>query len=149
MKEEIYTAQGLLTQFERFSTKQLEVRAYQIKKGDMVEYVTGNVAELVTKQGCIQFSHTKPIALGDYLVTVPDAFVATHMEKPIFQGCYVQIGKYTPSTVNESAATKLLEQAHTLSMMPGLNHSARKTATKVANTLKSVAFLLRNGEKPL
>jgi hypothetical protein len=51
--------------------------------------------------------------------------------------------------INESAAKELIEQANVLERLPALNHTTRKAKTKVANTLKSVAFLLRNGEKPL
>jgi hypothetical protein len=141
----------LLSQFDSFVAMPLQVKAYQIKQGDTVDYITGCIAELTTQHGKIEFSHTRPIALGDYLITamVNGACYALHMDKPSFLSVYAPKGEHRPTAINESAAKQLIEQAQVLERMPALNHTTREAKKKVANTLKSVAFLLRNGEKPL
>jgi hypothetical protein len=141
----------LLSQFASFVTMPLQIKAYQIKQGDTVEYVTGSIAELTTQHGKIEFSHTRPIALGDYLITamVNGVCYALHMDKQTFVGIYAPQAEHVPTAINESAAKELIEQANVLERLPALNHTTRKAKTKVANTLKSVAFLLRNGEKPI
>lgn len=139
----------LQSQFLPFVTKPIPVKCRQIREGDKIEYISKGVAKLITQRGSIEFSFSIPIALGDYLVTVHESPFAMHMDKHIFQRCYAPQGEHVSTAINESAAKELIEQANVLDRLPVLNHTTRKEQIKVANTLKSVAFLLRNGEKPL
>lgn len=130
---------GLLCQFQNYAVKPVQVKAYQIKKGDMIEYVTGHIAELTNQHGHIQFSHNVPVALGDYLVTTPEAFVAVHMDKPTFLNCYAP--QQTIIDRDAEVAAKAIEAASDY-MMEYLG--LPKDITSVSTiALKEYAAMLR------
>lgn len=81
-----------LNQFKPFAPKPDTNIAYQIKQGDVVDYIDNNVAELITPAGRIEFTHEQQVSLGDFIVTktLSDAY---HVSQTLFKKLHFMAGE--------------------------------------------------------
>lgn len=84
--------QMFVSQFKPFAPKPDLNMAYQIKKGDVVDYIDNNKAKLTTQLGGIEFTWEEQISLGDFIVH-GGVRAAYHVSQTLFKKLHFMAGE--------------------------------------------------------
>lgn len=84
--------QQFLSQFNTFALNPDPNHAYQIKKGDRVDYIDSKKAELTTQLGGIKFNYEQQVSLGDFIV-LGGVGAAYHVSQTLFKKLHLMTGE--------------------------------------------------------
>lgn len=84
--------QMFVSQFKPFAPKPDLNMAYQIKKGDVVDYIDSNKARLTTQLGGIEFTWEQQVSLGDFIVH-GGVRAAYHVSQTLFKKLHFMAGE--------------------------------------------------------